>query len=331
MRSRRWHRIAELALDGDELRELAAAVRAVCQAPQDPVAHEGLRTLTDSRALHDQVVPLLSVEAREQTDPVVLAALRDEVRHVCARIDRPSERLAVLEDRVTREPENAEHIERLAWTYYLVGAWVQAAQTLERLAPHVAADQALVILRAAGRLYRNSRSNDRALIAYRAVALRKPTDVVALMALGDLMLAPPTTLDARFDPQVPPAAPRTATKSRVVPVDAATSSLALTNRQSAVDLHDLFSTLGDDEVEASLAFAFGDEHAEVEAPPQPARNPTRKTQERDGLLRPPAQPSQSIALPPPEGHTVIDFDEIADQPDDDDQPSDGPRTPRPLT
>lgn len=347
-RLRRWQRISGLAIDGDELRELHAAVVSVCAAPQDPIARQHLQTLTNSRALHDQAVPFLSVEARAQDNRVVLAALREEARHLCEHVYRPAERLSVLEEIATREPDNASHLERLAWMYYLVGAWVQAGETLERLAPYVAADEALVFLRAAGRLYRNTRRNDRALVAYRAVALRKPSDVDALMALGELMVAPTIEPDRRFDPQQPPATTVQApaqTSSASPPPDARSvrdepaspvrsgaptqsrvSPVTLTNRQAAVDAHDLFASLEDNEIEGSLAFAFGDDRDDPfrelpEPPPPPPKKSSRQTQERDDVLRPPAPPSHpTIAIPPapvaiapaPIGHTFIDLDEIVD-------------------
>lgn len=316
---RRWQRISELPLAGDELRELHAAVRALCEAPGDPTPRAALHVLTDTRALHDQAFPMLSVEARTQQSPAVLVALREEARRLCDHVYRPTERLSALEDIAKLEPDNPVHVERLAWMYYLVGAWVQAGQTLEQLAPFLATEKGLVALRAAGRLYRNSGRNDRALIAYRAVGVRRPSDLAALTALAELMLAPSNIPDSPFDPQPPQAQPPAnvttrsgTTQTRGSPI-APANQLALTNRQAAADLHDLFASLADDEIEGSLAFAFGDDHQpEPSIPETPPTRSARQTRERDGVLRPPAPPSKPIELPRSDGSDTFTLDELID-------------------
>jgi tetratricopeptide (TPR) repeat protein len=335
-RIRRWHRISELAIDGDVFRALRAAVSSVCAVPGDLGVREHLRALTDQAALHDQLVPLLSVEARAEHPPAVLAILRAEALHALEHVERPPARLAVLEEMARREPDNPERLEHLARTYYLVGAWVKAAQTLELLVPYVAADHGLVILRAAARLYRNSGRNDRALVAYRAVAVRKPSDLEALKALGELILAPDNVPGSPFDPPEPtvsptPRQPRTPpraspsqappgraprAKSRAgTPTQPRVSPVAATIAQSSEDAFDLFSSLDDEEVEASLAFAFGEPEPAEE--PAAAKQSPRQTRERDGLLRPPARPATPLGSPvaAPDDRTVIDLDEIIDAPD----------------
>jgi hypothetical protein len=315
-RIRRWQRISQLAIESDELRALRGAIIAVCDAPEDPGVRERLRAMVDAGALHAQLVALLAVEGRGVGEPTILRALREEANVACAQLERPRARLAVLEANVQREPAHFDHREHLAWVYYLVGAWFQSAQELETLVPYAPAPDALGLLRAAGRLYRNSGHNDRATLCYRAIAMRKPGDIDALLALGELVAAPPVIGPNPFDPKPAPAPIPTQTSAHApfdpkppaqvsahVPVDPKSPEPTVAAQASAhvpvgpksaprVELPPAlpepepspFATLDDAELDASIDFALGE----------------------PSLIRKLAVTAE------PEAHTSIEFDAIPD-------------------
>jgi tetratricopeptide (TPR) repeat protein len=200
---RRWKRVAQLAIDSDELRSLRLAIALVCEAPQDAEARERMRAIAADHRAWEQLAPLLAAEVRLTRDPDVVAALDEESARARSQIEFPPPPMPTLREAIEHEPDNPEHLEMLAWSYYLAGVWTKAAEVLEELAGKVPSEHAILPLHAAARLYRNTGHTQRAQTTYRAIVVRKPSNTEALIAISELVSdTPGLNHTSPFDPPV---------------------------------------------------------------------------------------------------------------------------------
>jgi len=275
---RRWLRVAQLAVDSDELRTLRLEIALVCEAPQDTEARERLRAITAQHMAWEQLAPLLAAEARLTRDPDVVAALDEETAHARAQLSQAPATLPILRSDVEREPGNPEHREQLAFAYYLAGVWSKAAEALEQLAARVAGDAAILALSAAGRLYRNTGHVDQSIAAYRAIVVRKPSNTEALLAIGELIADPPRILGTcPFDPPGADTALMLARPAEVPPPDATPAQHQAPAEPVAPQPRkkiQIFDTIDEDELDERFASVFdeGDDSDEPPVEPMPSTN-----------------------------------------------------------
>lgn len=224
---RRWKRVAQLAIDSDELRSLRLAIALVCEAPQDLEARERMRAIATEHRAWEQLAPLLAAEVRLTRDPDVVAALDEEGARARSQIEHPPPPMPALREAIEREPDNPEHLEMLAWSYYLAGVWTKAAEALEELASKVPSEHAILPLHVAARLYRNTGHTARAQTTYRAIVVRKPSNTEALIAISELVSdAPVLNHTSPFDPPVSDEAIESAVVLADVAARTATADLA---------------------------------------------------------------------------------------------------------
>ena len=187
-RTRRWQRIDKPSAASDTIQVLRLAITEVRKFPRDPEARRRLRALAAEQGLWEQLALLLSDEARAAADhPEIAVAFYEELADVHENLDQPLETIAVMEQVVTLEPDDADHHDRLAWLYRRAGAWSKAAEAFERVGHLAHDDRARAALRAAGKLYRDNGRLDRAAATYRKIVDRRPSDVDAWRALDDLL------------------------------------------------------------------------------------------------------------------------------------------------
>ena len=271
---RRWQRVAQLAIDSEELRSLRIAIALVCEAPQDPTARTRLHGLTADARTCEQLAPLLAAEARLTRDPDVVAVLDDELLRTRARIAHGPPPIETLQAAIAREPENPVHHEQLAWAYYLAGVWPRAAEILEHLASLVPPDEAILPLHAAAKLYRNTGYTERSLTAYRAVVVRKPSNTAALIALGELITEPARTPQpSPFDPSTTepvewPALP-TVTDPEPEPAGAPVTTAPRTRKRMQV-----LDRIDDAELEERFASVFDEGESSSERQEAPVASDT---------------------------------------------------------
>ncbi|MCX5746181.1 MAG: hypothetical protein NT062_27200 [Proteobacteria bacterium] len=203
-RLQRWQRIAQISVDAPEVQALRAAILEVAQAPDDRERRQRMRGLAESVRLELTLPAFLIAETHAQQATRVVVGLRDEIALAYASIGEAQ----------TADDDPADR-DRAAFARYLVGDWAQTAELLVGLAMETSVEDALVYLRAAGRLFHNIGNLPRAMEAYRAIAMRRPSDFDALSMLATLIntpvvspfiLPPPPTSPAR-PPMILPSPP----------------------------------------------------------------------------------------------------------------------------
>ena len=130
---------------------------------------------------------LLRTHAATAADPEVAAALYAQLADVYEDLDNALEAVAAMEQVVQLEPDDVDHVDRLAWLYHRVGAWARAGEMFERVASLAFDVQARAALRAAGQLYRDHGRLDRAAAVYRQLIERRPADRTAWQALDEVL------------------------------------------------------------------------------------------------------------------------------------------------
>ena len=189
-RTRRWQRLARYETASDTIQVLRVSIAEVRHAPRDPEARRRLRAIAAEHGLWEQLGVLLGDEARAAADhPERAAAFYEELADVHENLDQPLETIAAMEQVVANDPDNVEHLDRLAWLYRRAGAWSKAAEMFERVGQLAHDDRSRAALRAAGKLYRDNGRLDRATAIYRVIVERRPSDAEAWRALDDLLSA----------------------------------------------------------------------------------------------------------------------------------------------
>lgn len=280
---RRWKRVANLAIDSDELRSLRLAIALVCEAPQDGEARERMRAIAAEHRAFEQLAPLLAAEVRMTRDPDVVAALDEESARARAQIEHPPPPMPALRESIEREPDNPGHLEMLAWSYYLAGVWTKAAETLEELASKVPPEHAILPLHAAARLYRNTGHTAKAQTAYRAIVVLKPSNTDALIAISELVSdLPALNHTSPFDPPVPDeviessvvladVAARTPTEDVVAPVAAEPEPAPEPPKRRK--RMQVFDKIDDAELDARFASVFDEGETAPDREPEPEPEP----------------------------------------------------------
>lgn len=183
------------------------------------------------------------------------------------------------------------------------------------------------------------------MVAYRGIAIRRPSDIDALLALGELLAAPAAAGPSPFDPATPattavrvPSGERAPSHERSEPSRPHESIVARTRTDArgeeppkqlavpTVQHEKLFSSLDEDELDASLAFAFGEAGAAesdtapfrdralhvvapVASPPMPRPGPPARPAKP---IPSNVKPAVIAGEPEPESRTTIEFDAIVD-------------------
>ncbi|MEJ7600073.1 MAG: tetratricopeptide repeat protein [Kofleriaceae bacterium] len=171
----------------DAHQALRAAIDEICRAPRDPDPRRDLRALVAEQDSWEPAAALLASHATAAEDPEVAAALYAQLADVYEDLDNPLEAVAAMEQVVELEPDDVDHVDRLAWLYHRVGAWARAGEMFERVASLAFDVQARAALRAAGQLYRDNSQHDRAAIVYRQLIERRPGDRTAWQALEEVL------------------------------------------------------------------------------------------------------------------------------------------------
>ena len=307
---RRWKRVAQLAIDSDELRSLRLAIALVCEAPQDSDARERMRAIATEHRAFEQLAPLLAAEVRMTRDPDVVAALDEESARARSQIEFPPPPMPALRESIEREPDNPEHLEMLAWSYYLAGVWTKAAETLEELAAKVPPEHAILPLHAAARLYRNTGHSTKAQTTYRAIVVLKPSNTEALIAISELVSDQPAlNHTSPFDPPVTDevlessvvmadVAARTQTEDVVAPPAEPAPAPEPPKRRKRMQV---FDRIDEAELDARFASVFDEGEPrpepedEPEDEPEPEPEPRPEASEPEIQVVPPAD-SRPIAV-----------------------------------
>src|SRR5437764_1180035 len=101
---------------------MRVAIAEVRNSPRDLEARRQLRALGVDTSTREQLVMLLTDEVHAEHASEVAAAFWEELADVYENLDQPLETITAMEAVVALEPDDAEHLDRLAWLYRRAGA-----------------------------------------------------------------------------------------------------------------------------------------------------------------------------------------------------------------
>ncbi len=185
VRTKRWARIQTPVVAAEQA--IRVAINDIRKAPRDPESRRVLHALAAELGNWEELALIIADEARAARDPAVAVAFYGELADIHDNLDQPLETIAAMEAVVGIEPNDVDHLDRLARLYHAAGGWQKAAETFERVAMRAVDARGRAALLAAGRLYRENGKPERAIEVYRALLDRKATDPDALHALDELL------------------------------------------------------------------------------------------------------------------------------------------------